>query len=97
MSYCTNLHKAEADNHTNISSRTGMQARTAAPSIVFFDEIDSLATHRSSGDSGSSDRVADRVLSQLLVELDGVAPLLDVTVIAATNRPDLIGLEQFCA
>jgi AAA family ATPase len=74
------------------------KARAASPSIVFFDEIDSIATHRNGGDgtsgSGSSNdgasSVANRVLSQLLIELDGVEPLQDVAVIAATNRPDLI-------
>ena len=64
------------------------KARAAAPSIIFFDEIDSLAAARSSG--GGGDAVVERVLSQLLIELDGVQPLTDVTVLAATNRPDLL-------
>ncbi|KAI8968217.1 P-loop containing nucleoside triphosphate hydrolase protein [Mycotypha africana] len=65
------------------------KARAASPSIVFFDEIDALTVKRgSSGDGGTS--VADRVLSQLLNELDGVEPLVNVTVVAATNRPDII-------
>ena len=64
------------------------KARAAAPSIVFFDEIDALAVQRGSSGDGSS--VADRVLSQLLSEMDGVESLGNVTVIAATNRPDLI-------
>jgi AAA family ATPase len=63
------------------------RARAAAPSIVFFDEIDALAVHRKS-DGGSS--VADRVLAQLLTEMDGVEHLSDVLVVAATNRPDMI-------
>jgi len=69
------------------------KARAAAPSIIFFDEIDSIAMQRSGGDdggSGSGDSVAERVLSQLLVELDGVEVLNDVTVLAATNRPDIL-------
>ena len=68
------------------------KARTAAPSIIFFDEIDSIATARSGGGGGGggADRVTDRVLSQLLVELDGVVPLSNVSVLAATNRPDLL-------
>lgn len=61
------------------------KARAASPSIIFFDEIDALAVNRS-GDSS----VADRVLSQLLSEMDGIEPLVNVTVIAATNRPDII-------
>ncbi|KAI5097660.1 spermatogenesis-associated protein 5 [Silurus meridionalis] len=64
------------------------KARSVAPSIVFFDEIDALAVERSST-SGSSG-VADRVLAQLLTEMDGIEQLKDVTVLAATNRPDMI-------
>jgi transitional endoplasmic reticulum ATPase len=64
------------------------KARENAPTIVFFDEIDSIATERgkNSGDSG----VGERVVSQLLTELDGLESLEDVVVIATTNRPDLI-------
>ncbi|KAJ2676028.1 AAA+-type ATPase [Coemansia sp. RSA 1085] len=64
------------------------KARAAAPSIVFFDEIDALAVRRGAAGDGTS--VADRVLSQLLTELDGIEPLVSVTVVAATNRPDVI-------
>ncbi|KAJ1960599.1 AAA+-type ATPase [Dipsacomyces acuminosporus] len=64
------------------------KARAAAPSIVFFDEIDALTVKR--GSSGDGTSVADRVLSQLLTELDGIEPLVSVTVVAATNRPDVI-------
>ncbi|KAJ3016238.1 hypothetical protein HKX48_004149 [Thoreauomyces humboldtii] len=63
------------------------KARAASPSIVFFDEIDALAVRRGSGDTSS---VADRVLSQLLAEMDGIEPLVNVTIVAATNRPDII-------
>lgn len=63
------------------------KARQVAPSIIFFDEIDALGSERS---SGSSTSVQERVLAQLLTELDGVTPLGDVTVLAATNRPDRI-------
>jgi len=64
------------------------KARANAPTVVFFDEIDSIATERGqrSGDSG----VGERVVSQLLTELDGLEELEDVVVIATTNRPDLI-------
>jgi transitional endoplasmic reticulum ATPase len=64
------------------------KARMSAPSIVFFDEIDSLVPRRGSGygDSG----VTDRVISQLLTEIDGITALQDVVVIAATNRPDMV-------
>ncbi|XP_052792315.1 ribosome biogenesis protein SPATA5-like [Mya arenaria] len=64
------------------------KARAAAPSIVFFDEIDALAIER--GSSSGSSNVADRVLAQLLTEIDGVEGLRDVTIVAATNRPDMI-------
>ncbi|XP_077984116.1 ATPase family gene 2 protein homolog A-like [Glandiceps talaboti] len=64
------------------------KARAAAPSIVFFDEIDALAVQR--GSSGGSSQVADRVVAQLLTELDGIEKLSDVTIVAATNRPDMI-------
>ncbi len=64
------------------------KARSNAPTVVFFDEIDSIATERgqNTGDSG----VGERVVSQLLTELDGLEELEDVVVIATTNRPDLI-------
>jgi len=64
------------------------KAREAAPCIVFFDEVDSIAPQRGmrSGDSG----VTERVVNQILTEIDGVVLLKDVVVIAATNRPDLL-------
>nr|XP_020449723.1 spermatogenesis-associated protein 5 isoform X1 [Monopterus albus] len=64
------------------------KARAVAPSIVFFDEIDALASER--GSSSGSGGVGDRVLAQLLTEMDGIEQLQDVTVLAATNRPDMI-------
>ena len=63
------------------------RARQVAPSILFFDEIDALAGTRGFGsDSG----VGERVVAQLLTELDGISSLNDVIVIAATNRPELV-------
>ena len=64
------------------------KARQAAPCIIFFDEIDSIAPVRG-GDFGDS-HVTERVISQLLTELDGLEILTNVIVIAATNRPDII-------
>ncbi|THG06010.1 hypothetical protein TEA_021328 [Camellia sinensis var. sinensis] len=64
------------------------KARANAPSVIFFDEIDGLAVIRGKESDGVS--VADRVMSQLLVELDGMQQRANVTVIAATNRPDKI-------
>ncbi|EEY58411.1 ATPase AFG2 protein [Phytophthora infestans T30-4] len=63
------------------------KARAASPTVVFFDEIDALASTRGAGGSSSA---SDRVLSQLLTELDGLEPLKRVLVVAATNRPDLL-------
>ncbi|NXE64064.1 SPAT5 protein, partial [Calcarius ornatus] len=64
------------------------KARAVSPSILFFDEIDALAVER--GNSSGAGNVADRVLAQLLTEMDGVEQLKDVTILAATNRPDMI-------
>ncbi len=64
------------------------KARQNAPTVIFFDEIDAIAGER---DGGSTDSEAtERVVSQLLTELDGIEELDDVVVIAATNRPDMI-------
>jgi len=63
------------------------RARQVSPCIIFFDEIDSLAGKRGN-DSGS--KVTERVLNQLLAEMDGLEDLNDVLVIAATNRPDML-------
>jgi transitional endoplasmic reticulum ATPase len=65
------------------------KARTAAPAIVFFDEIDAIAPARGGGNSGDSHH-SERVISQLLTEMDGLETMKDVVVIAATNRPELI-------
>jgi len=67
---------------------TFRRARQAAPSVVFLDEIDSIAPTRAGGSSDS--HVTERVISQILTELDGLEPLNSVIVIAATNRPDII-------
>lgn len=63
------------------------KARQVAPAIIFFDEIDAIGGERSSGGSSS---VKERVLAQMLTEMDGVNALQNVTIVAATNRPDLI-------
>ena len=64
------------------------KARTAAPAIIFFDEIDAITTRR--GMANSDSNVSSRVISQLLTELDGLESLKDVVIVAATNRPDII-------
>jgi transitional endoplasmic reticulum ATPase len=65
------------------------KARQAAPCIVFFDELDSVAPRRSGGDGGDG-HVTQRIVSQLLTEMDGLEDLRGVVVIGATNRPDII-------
>ncbi|MFP3079967.1 MAG: CDC48 family AAA ATPase [Acidilobus sp.] len=63
------------------------RAREVAPVVVFFDEIDAIAPARGySFDSG----VTDRIVNQLLTEMDGLVPLNNVVVLAATNRPDIV-------
>jgi transitional endoplasmic reticulum ATPase len=63
------------------------KARQTSPSIVFFDEIDSLAPTRG---ASSDSHVTERIVNQLLTEMDGMQELNDVVIIAATNRPDMI-------
>src|SRR5918996_4387914 len=64
------------------------KARQAAPCIIFFDEVDAIAPRR--GGSFGDAHVTERLISQLLTELDGLEVLTNVIVIAATNRPDII-------
>ena len=66
---------------------TFRKARQAAPCVIFMDEIDSIAPTR--GGDGDS-RVTERVISQLLTEIDGMQSLNNVIIIAATNRPDIL-------
>ena len=65
------------------------KARAAAPCVLFFDELDSIAQQRGSslGDAGGA---GDRVMNQLLTEMDGMASSKNVFIIGATNRPDII-------
>jgi len=67
---------------------TFRKARQAAPAVLFFDEMDSIAPARGSGLGDS--HVTERVISQILSEMDGLEALHNVVVIAATNRPDII-------
>ena len=66
---------------------TFRKAKQSAPTVIFFDEIDSIAPQRS---SVSDTHVSERVVSQILTELDGVEELKDVIIVAATNRPDMV-------
>ncbi|MDA4115097.1 MAG: CDC48 family AAA ATPase [Thaumarchaeota archaeon] len=64
------------------------KARAAAPCVIFFDEVDAIAPRRKSGETDS--QVTERVVSQLLTEMDGLEELKGVVVLGATNRPDII-------
>ncbi|WP_456477371.1 AAA family ATPase [Methanopyrus sp.] len=64
------------------------KARQTAPCVIFFDEIDAIAPKRGIEAGGS--RVTERIVNQLLTEMDGIEATEDVFVIAATNRPDII-------
>jgi len=64
------------------------RARQVAPCVVFFDEIDALASKRGMENSGT--KVTERVVNQLLAEMDGLEEIKGVTIIAATNRPDML-------
>ncbi len=63
------------------------KARQASPAVIFFDEIDSIAPRRG---ASSDNKVSERVVNQLLTEMDGLEDMKDVVVIAATNRPDIV-------
>lgn len=64
------------------------KARSHSPCVIFFDELDSLAPAR--GNGSDSNQVMDRIVAQLLTEIDGVNSKGQVFVIGATNRPDLL-------
>lgn len=66
------------------------KARASSPCILFFDEIDSIAKARGSGGAGGGSEAGDRVINQILTEIDGVNTKKSVFVIGATNRPDIL-------
>lgn len=66
------------------------KARAASPCILMFDEMDSIAKTRGSGSGGGSSEAGDRVINQILTEIDGVGARKNVFVIGATNRPDIL-------
>ncbi|CAI5720801.1 unnamed protein product [Peronospora destructor] len=84
------------DKYVGESERSVRQvfqrARASSPCVVFFDELDALAPRRSSGAGGDAggNGVSERVVNQLLTEMDGLDGRRNVFVIAATNRPDII-------
>lgn len=66
------------------------KARSAAPCVLFFDELDSIAQQRGGGSGGDGGGAGDRVMNQLLTEMDGMGSKKNVFIIGATNRPDII-------
>merc|ERR1712028_260960 len=66
------------------------KARQASPCVLFFDELDSIAKSRGGGGSGDAGGAGDRVMNQLLTEMDGMGAKKNVFIIGATNRPDII-------
>jgi len=65
------------------------KARSASPCVLFFDELDSIASSRG-GHAGDAGGAGDRVVNQLLTEMDGMSSKKSVFIIGATNRPDII-------
>jgi transitional endoplasmic reticulum ATPase len=65
------------------------KARQASPTVIFFDELDSIAPKRG-GSTGENGNVTERIVNQLLTEMDGMQELADIVIIAATNRPDIL-------
>ena len=80
-----NMYVGESERHIR---ELFTRAKEAKPCVVFFDEIDALAPRR--GRSGDSGGVSDRMVSQLLAELDSIHSSQNIFLIGATNRPDLI-------
>ncbi len=72
-----------------ISNLFILKARAAAPCVLFFDELDSIAKARG-GSVGDAGGAADRVINQILTEMDGMSSKKNVFIIGATNRPDII-------
>lgn len=71
------------------NSLLALKARAAAPCVLFFDELDSIAKARG-GSVGDAGGAADRVINQILTEMDGMGSKKNVFIIGATNRPDII-------
>ena len=65
-------------------------ARLSSPCIIFFDELEAIAGSRGGGGSGEGTNVTERVISQMLTEIDGIEELRGVVILGATNRPDLL-------
>ena len=66
------------------------KARQASPTVIFFDELDSVAPRRSGNNNSSNGSVTERVVNMLLTEMDGMQEITDIVIVAATNRPDIL-------
>jgi transitional endoplasmic reticulum ATPase len=66
------------------------KARAASPCVLFFDELDSIAVARGGGHGGDGGGAGDRVINQLLTEMDGVGAKKNIFVVGATNRPEIM-------
>merc|ERR1711953_947900 len=66
------------------------KARAAAPCVLFFDELDSIGTARGSSQGDAGGGASDRIINQVLTEMDGMGAKKNVFIIGATNRPDII-------
>ena len=65
------------------------KARAASPCVLFFDELDSIAVQRGGG-HGDAGGAGDRVINQLLTEMDGVGAKKNIFIVGATNRPEIM-------
>lgn len=66
------------------------KARAASPCVLFFDELDSIAVARGSGGGGDGGGAGDRVINQLLTQMDGVGAKKNIFIVGATNRPEIM-------
>ncbi|MFH1396727.1 MAG: CDC48 family AAA ATPase [archaeon] len=82
-------HEGVVGKETEQLRKVFKRARQTAPSIIFFDEIDSFAKRRGAGGNAMADS-NESLLNQMLMEMDGLEALNDVVIIAATNRPDIL-------
>lgn len=66
------------------------KARQSSPCVLFFDELDSIGVQRGGGGGGDGGGAGDRVINQLLTEMDGIGKKANVFIVGATNRPEIL-------
>jgi len=66
------------------------KARQSSPCVLFFDELDSIGVQRGGGSGGDGGGAGDRVINQLLTEMDGIGKKANVFIVGATNRPEIL-------